>query len=597
VLKPLREGFFSIEEINAEDNNNLADIHAYVEARCQRQPLAAILSRAGLSARDTATVLQAKSGGKFLYAVRVLNDITSSALQLQNRQSLDALPPGMDGFYADTFQRRFPDAGDYDAVKPLMALLCEQREPLGFQTLAAILGCSVRNVSAALQPLNDLLRLVPVPASEGSVRPDVLCSFDHLSLEQWLSEENEFFQPRACRFGVDREEAKQKIRTWALAEVKANRAHISSYLVRHLASQLSDDERAEVIAGQLRQFPWLQARLRLAGLNALLSDFDTPTDRQASLPPELQRLGRALRQAAHVLSHQEGWDGQKQLASQLLARLANDGALEDLRKQTAGWLQKAGSAPPRAASLLAPEALLRTLPVGGQVNALAALPDGRLACGCNDGSIRLWDPASGSCSAIFEGHQYAVMALAVLADGRLASGSDDQTIRLWDPASGSCSAILQGHQGGVMALAVLGDGRLASGSRDATHPPLGSTPPRWRSPRALRGRCRHHRPGLGAHPPAPGGRRCQRPAALAGDGALEALTPWGPPPSARWCSSTCCRCSPAPCSCRAPAPRPRSGRRWRNGAASRSRSSPARPLPGASRSPATSPLPGPLLAR
>jgi WD40 repeat protein len=468
VVEPLRQGFFSIEEINAEEARNLADIHDYVEARCEQEPLAAILSRADLSASETAEVLQAKSGGKFLYAVRVLNDLAGGALTLENRQTLNALPPGMDGFYNAAFERRFPEEASYAAVQPILALLCEQREPLGIQTLAAILGLSVRNVSAALQPLNDLLRLVPVPAVESSGRPDVLCSFDHLSLEQWLSEENQFFRPRSGRFGVDGDEAEQQIRLWALAEVAANRAHTSPYLVRHLASHLRDDERAEVIAGQLRQFPWLQARLQLAGLNALLADFDPPANQLASLSPELQRLGRALRQAAHVLSHQEGWNGEEQLASQLLARLVDDGPLESLRKQTAGWLQKAGGAPPRAASLLAPEALLRTLPVGSSVHALVALPDCRLACGCSDSTIRLWDPASGSCSAVFQGHQGEVRALAVLGDGRLASGSYDQTIRLWDPASGSCSAAFKGHQRGVNALVVLGDGRLASGSGDRT---------------------------------------------------------------------------------------------------------------------------------
>ena len=102
------------------------------------------------------------------------------------------------------------------------------------------------------------------------------------------------------------------------------------------------------------------------------------------------------------------------------------------------------------------------------MNALGVLGDGRLASGSSDNTIRLWDPASGSCSAVLEGHQGEVTALAVLGDGRLASGSEDCTIRLWDPASGYCSAVFQGHQGWVMALAVLGDGRLASGSHDST---------------------------------------------------------------------------------------------------------------------------------
>jgi WD40 repeat protein len=96
------------------------------------------------------------------------------------------------------------------------------------------------------------------------------------------------------------------------------------------------------------------------------------------------------------------------------------------------------------------------------------LGDGRLASGSSDNTIRLWDPASGACERVFEGHQDWVSALAVLGDGRLASGSGDNTIRLWDPASGACERVIEGHQGPVWALAVLGDGRLASGSGDNT---------------------------------------------------------------------------------------------------------------------------------
>jgi WD40 repeat protein len=117
---------------------------------------------------------------------------------------------------------------------------------------------------------------------------------------------------------------------------------------------------------------------------------------------------------------------------------------------------------------VAQDALLRTLPVGSFVAALAVLPDGRLVSGSSDSTLRLWDPATGSCERVFEGHQGPVTALAVLPDGRLASGSDDRTIRLWDPATGSCSAVFEGHQDWVYALAVLPDGRLASGSDDRT---------------------------------------------------------------------------------------------------------------------------------
>jgi WD40 repeat protein len=58
------------------------------------------------------------------------------------------------------------------------------------------------------------------------------------------------------------------------------------------------------------------------------------------------------------------------------------------------------------------------------------LPDGRLASGSGDNSIRLWDVAAGAETARREGHSASVDALCMLPDGRLASGSGDNTIRL-----------------------------------------------------------------------------------------------------------------------------------------------------------------------
>ena len=118
------------------------------------------------------------------------------------------------------------------------------------------------------------------------------------------------------------------------------------------------------------------------------------------------------------------------------------------------------------------------------VTALIGLPDGRFAAASADATIRIWDPASGSSSAVLRGHRDGVFALALLPNGWLASGSSDRTIRLWDLASGSCVAAFEGHeghQGGVQALAVLPDGRLASGSTDSTIRILDPATGRWAS--------------------------------------------------------------------------------------------------------------------
>ena len=91
----------------------------------------------------------------------------------------------------------------------------------------------------------------------------------------------------------------------------------------------------------------------------------------------------------------------------------------------------------------------------------------------------MWRP--GAETARLEGHS-GVPALCLLPDGRLASGSSDNTIRLWDVAAGAATARLEGHSGGVTALCLLPDGRLASGARMTTRSGSGTWRPGPRPP-------------------------------------------------------------------------------------------------------------------
>ena len=61
-----------------------------------------------------------------------------------------------------------------------------------------------------------------------------------------------------------------------------------------------------------------------------------------------------------------------------------------------------------------------------------------LATASEDGTVRLWDPATGQpIGDPLTGHTGAVTGVAFSPDGhRLATASDDGTVRLWDPTTG-----------------------------------------------------------------------------------------------------------------------------------------------------------------
>jgi WD40 repeat protein len=109
----------------------------------------------------------------------------------------------------------------------------------------------------------------------------------------------------------------------------------------------------------------------------------------------------------------------------------------------------------------------KSLETGSELCSLAFSPDsGSLACGCEDGIIRIWDRRYGRCTQLV-GHTDYIRSLSFSPDGKiLACGSHDTTIRLWRLADNSYT-VLEGHTSYVMSVAFAPNGRkLASGSHD-----------------------------------------------------------------------------------------------------------------------------------
>ena len=102
---------------------------------------------------------------------------------------------------------------------------------------------------------------------------------------------------------------------------------------------------------------------------------------------------------------------------------------------------------------------------------IAWSPEGeQLASASADGTVRVWDVATGEVRHTFEGRTDWVQSIVWSPDGRtLAATAPDDRIRLWDVGAGRTFRALRGHTKLVQSLAWSGDGRtIASASRDNT---------------------------------------------------------------------------------------------------------------------------------
>ena len=114
---------------------------------------------------------------------------------------------------------------------------------------------------------------------------------------------------------------------------------------------------------------------------------------------------------------------------------------------------------------------MQTLEETWTVYDVAFSPDSlTLAVGRLNGTLRLWDVGTVMLKRTWEAHPNIVFAVEYSPDGRtLASGSGDNTVRLWDAATGALKLTLEGHTNLVVDLAFSPDGHvLASRGEDGT---------------------------------------------------------------------------------------------------------------------------------
>ena len=238
------------------------------------------------------------------------------------------------------------------------------------------------------------------------------------------------------------------------------------YLAANLASHLHDAQLGGELRAVLTDTEWIKARLTHGPIHELICDYRYAVD------PLTRQIMRTLRLSATSLTANPGLI-RSHLADRLLSH-PDPG----ITAWAAGLTGSTDSAPAHWLAPVSRAAVpqvdpLRRILTGhtGPVRTVAVSQDGaRAVSGSDDGTVRVWDLATGREEAVLTGHTDWVRAVAVSQDGaRAVSGSDDGTVRVWDLATGREEAALTGHAGEVFSVALTPDGALAvSGGSDRT---------------------------------------------------------------------------------------------------------------------------------
>src|SRR6185436_15191168 len=83
-----------------------------------------------------------------------------------------------------------------------------------------------------------------------------------------------------------------------------------------------------------------------------------------------------------------------------------------------------------------------------------------MAVGYLDGKVRVWETGK-SQERTIEAHAIQTIHIGFSPDSKLlTTASPEGSVRLWDPATGAQKAILEGHPKGAMWFSWSGDGKL-----------------------------------------------------------------------------------------------------------------------------------------
>lgn len=475
ILRLVRN--LNVFELTTTRTENRDDVRSFID---QRLGSAALRQRVGTTAAQVAATVETLAENNFLCARLALDALEDGTLAVAD---LSRLTPGLTVFYSALFARRFPDVTVY-AVEyaALLKTLAAARGPMPLALLRRVCGAEEQVLHRRLLRLRPYLRVF----GHGEKRYALF----HKSLQDWLTDPD-----AAGDYWCPSSSGHAEIAAALGAEGRGD------YGLRYLPAHLAGSGQWDRLAELLCEGEFLEAKAEAGLIFDLAMDF---TEALRGMPADHPRrrllalLEEALRRDLHFLARhpaalfqclwnsgwwydsaaaadhydppEDGWPAAGPPWLQPGLRLSS--LLESWRasKESAADFRFVRSLRPPPHPLgTAQRAVFRghEKPVVSVVFA----SDGRcFASGSRDGTIRVWDAASGVQVLRLDGHRDGVQCVAYSPDGRrLASASRDRTVRLWDSARGTELACLRGHLERVWCIAFSPDGRyLLSGGDDWT---------------------------------------------------------------------------------------------------------------------------------
>lgn len=229
------------------------------------------------------------------------------------------------------------------------------------------------------------------------------------------------------------------------------------YLYRYIAEHLTHGRlRAVLVEQLLMRLEWLDAKIRVVGVDELLRDFALVANHRTC-----GSLSAAIRAGAAAIH-----DSPLALRSQLLGRLgtrvppdAKELMAAVSRATVYSWLC------PVTTPLLALPLPKATSYGSGLSGAAAAMA--QAAQDEEDVDMMMWGdqrpPATLKVLQTIRSNETSVLAVALSSDAtRALSGAQDGTLRLLDVRKGAQQLLLSGHEGCIRAVAMTGDAAFAA---------------------------------------------------------------------------------------------------------------------------------------